>query len=330
MRSNIRRSSLAALGIGALMLLARPAAAQKSEADKLFDEGAALMKQNRYTEACQKFAESNKLDPEIGGLLWLADCYSRNGQIASSYKTYKDAQKMAIERHDKKQRDKVAQKHIDELEPRLTKLTVLVPQDQRPEGLVVTRNGEKLSPSDFGLAVPVDPGSYTITATAPHYDKWEQKVDANGEGQTAQVTVGPLVKVATAPPGPTPAEEAAGDPAMPYYIGGIVTGSVGLIALGVGSAFGLIAAGKLSDSNANGHCDAQDTCDVVGLDLRSQAKDAALASTILFVAGGVALAAGITIVLLAPHKKKTSGTVFAHVAPAVGNGFYGALVGGTF
>ena len=322
--------TITALGVTATILLARPSLAQqKSEADKLFDEGAALMKQNRYSEACEKFAASNKLDPEIGGLLWLADCYARNGQTASAYKTYKDAQKMALDRHDKKQRDKVAQRHIDEIEPHLSKLTIVVPQDQRPPGLVIMRDSTKVDPSDYGLAVPVDPGSFTITATAPSYEKWSQKVDATGEGQTATITVGPLVKIATVATGPAPETASAPDPAFAYHVGGIVTGAVGLVALGVGSVFGLIAGSNLHDSNTT-HCDINDTCDAVGLQLRASAKDAALASTIFFIAGGVALAAGITIFLLAPHKKKPTGAVFGYVAPAVGDGYYGAVLGGAF
>ncbi len=318
--------SIAALGVVATAFVARPSYAQKSEADKLFDEGAALMKENKFTEACAKFAESNRLDPEIGGLLWLADCYARNGQFATSYKTYQDAQKMALDRKDKKQRDKVAQRHMDELEPRLTKLTILVPQDARPAGLVVKRGDQPVASTEFGLALPVDPASYTIAASAPGYEPWSQKIDATGEGQTFTVTVGPLVKVAvaTAPPPP-----AATDPAFAYHVGGIVTGAAGLVAIGVGSAFGLIAGAKLKDSNST-HCDAADTCDAIGLQDRAEAKDAALASTLLFVAGGVALAAGITIFLLAPHKKATTGPVFGYVSPAVGDGFYGAVLGGAF
>src|SRR5512135_1936622 len=100
----------------AAALIARPSFAEPTEADKLFDEGAALMKQKNYAEACPKFEASNKLDPQVGGLLWLADCLERNGQTASAYKAYKDAQKMAIERKDKQHRETVAQKHMTTLE----------------------------------------------------------------------------------------------------------------------------------------------------------------------------------------------------------------------
>lgn len=310
-----------------VLMAASPALAQQSQADKLFEEGAALMKQNKYAEACPKFEQSNKIDPEIGGMLWLADCYERNNQTASAYATYKDAEKMSLDKKDKQQRDKVAQKHMAALEPHLAKLTVLPPQDGRPTGLAVMRDGEVLASDALGLAVPVDPGQHVVTAIAPHYKKWTQNVDVTGEGATVTLTIGPLEKDATAAPPVVVVDN--GDPGFAYHVSGIALGVAGLVSLGVGSVFGLVAASKLSASNANGHCDAADTCDSVGLGLRSDAEGAALASTILFIAGGVVLAAGITAFVLAPKKKHTEPT-FAAITPAVGNGFYGLAATGRF
>lgn len=326
MRAFCKQILRPALAISALLFFATRARAEQSEADKLFDEGAALMKAGKYADACPKFEQSNKLDPEIGGMLWLADCYERNNQSASAYRTYKDAQKLAIDKKDKQQRDKVAQKHITTLEAHLTKLTILGPADKHPDGLRVTRDGEALGPSDLGLAIPVDPGSHVVTATAPTFKKWEKTLDVQGEGATVTVTVGPLEKVDAGAPLPV-VDDA--DPGFAMHVGGVVVGAAGLVSVGVGSVLGLIAAGKLSDSNANGHCDAADTCDTVGLELRGEAKDAALLSTVLFIAGGVAVATGITLFFLAPKKKRAS-TTFAHVVPVIGNGFYGATLGGTF
>ncbi len=314
--------------VAIMLAAAAPALAQQqSQADKLFDEAEALMKQNKYAEACPKFAQSNKLDPEIGGMLWLADCYERNNQTASAYATYRDAQKMAIDKKDKQQRDKVAQKHMAALEPHLAKLTILPPQDGRLAGLEVTRDGATLPGDALGLAVPVDPGQHVVTAIAPHYKKWTQNVEVTGEGATVTLTVGPLEKEEVAAPALVVVDNS--DPGFAYHAAGVALGVVGLVGIGVGSAFGLIAAGKLSDSNANGHCDAADTCDATGLALRGDAKDAALVSTILFIAGGVALAAGITVFFLAPKKKRAEPT-FAAITPAFGNGFYGMAATGRF
>jgi hypothetical protein len=171
----------------------------------------------------------------------------------------------------------------------------------------------------------MDPGMHTVTATAPHFKTWEKKIEVSGDGNTVTVTVGPLEKEDSGVPVAPPVEE--GDPGFGFHVGGIVVGAAGLVAIGVGSALGLVAAGKLSDSNANNHCDTADTCDAVGLDLRQQAKDAALVSTILFIGGGVALAAGIVLFVVAPKKKHVG---LAHITPAVGPGFYGLSLGGSF
>jgi tetratricopeptide (TPR) repeat protein len=325
--SPVRLIAALALPILSATLWAPAARAQQSEADKLFDEGAKLMKAGRVAEACPKFEQSNKLDPEIGGLLWLADCYERNGQTASSYRTYKDAQKMAIERKDRQQRDKVAQKHITSLEKKLSKLTILAPAE-KPEGLEVTRDGEKLGDSDLGLAVPVDPGAHVVVATAPHYRKWTKNISVGTDGSAETITVGPLEKE-EAPPPPPPPEEPKSDPAFAYHVGGIVVAAAGLVGVGIGSVLGLVAAGKLSDSNADNHCDLANTCDALGLQLRSEAKDAALVSTIAFIAGGVAIAAGITVYFLAP-KKSHRDLGRTYFAPLIGSGTYGAAFGGTF
>jgi serine/threonine-protein kinase len=305
------------------------ARAEPSEADKLFDEGASLMKQGKFGDACPKFEQSNKLDPEIGGLLWLADCYERNNQSASAYRTYKDAQKMALDRKDKQQRDKVAQKHMTTLEPHLTKLTILGPAgDVHIDGLKITRDGELLGPSDLGLAIPVDAGSHIVAAMAPNYKRWEKTLDVQGEGNTATVTVGPLEKSDAGAPPPVVDDS---DPGFAMHVGGVIVGAAGLVSIGVGSVLGLVAAGKLSDSNADGHC-VDNQCDTIGLQLRSDAKDAALVSTILFVAGGVGVAGGIALFFLAPKKKHAQviGLDWQRIAPIVGNGIVGASIGGTF
>ena len=57
-----------------------PAAAQA-----LFDQGRDLMRQNKHAEACPKLAESNRLDPAIGTLFHLADCYEQSGRVASAW-----------------------------------------------------------------------------------------------------------------------------------------------------------------------------------------------------------------------------------------------------
>ena len=313
-----RSSSLFVAGLLATLAVAPIAAAQgKSQADVLFDEGTALMNAGKYGEACPKLEQSLKLDPGIGGMLWLADCYDRAGRTASAYNEYKAAEKLAADTKDPKGRDKVASKRAAQLEPKLSKL-ILVPPTPVPAGLEITRDGEKVDLSQLGVAVVVDPGPHAIVVNAPGSNRWEKSVDVPPDGGTASIV---LVVVATPKVEPPPVV-GPGDPGTPFRIGGLIVAGVGLVGVGLGTAFGVIASSKLSDSNADNHCDAQNTCDAVGLGLRSDAQSAATISTVGFIAGAVMIAGGITMFVLAPKKSPAQ----TALVPAVGSSFYGATL----
>lgn len=313
------RAPLAAFVV-ALSLAAPAFAAEKSEADRLFDEGTALMNEGKFAEACPKIEQSVKLDPGVGGYLWLADCFERAGKTYSAYKAFKDAEKLAIDQKDPKGRDKIASKRASALEPKLSKLT-LVPPTPTPDGLHIVCDGRDVPPAELGTAILVDPGPHTIVIEAPHTKRMEQTVNV-AEANSASVVL--VLGQTDAPPPPPPVEESGGAGTPMRIVGGAL-GGVGLVGIVVGSVFGIIASSKLSESNADGHCDDANTCDPIGLAARSQAKDAATVSTIMFIAGGVALAAGITIFALAPSKK-SSASVALVPALAPGGGF-ASLVG---
>ncbi|CAN5665767.1 hypothetical protein BH09MYX1_BH09MYX1_16910 [soil metagenome] len=303
-----------------LALATAPAFAQtKTEADRLFDEGTALMNDGKFAEACPKIAESVKLDPGVGGMLWLADCFERSGKTYSAWKAFKDAEKLAIDTKDSKGRDKVAQKRAAALEPKLSKLTLVAPSPA-PAGLKISCDGKELSASELGTELAIDPGAHTIVMEAPNTKRTEQTVTVPDAGTASVVLV--LAKDDKPPPPPTVDDSS---PGTPMRIAGGALGGLGLVGVVVGSVFGVIASSKLSQSNDKNHCDDQNTCDATGLDLRAQAKDAALVSTIMFIAGGVALAAGITLFVLAPKSKSQVALV-----PAVGPGAAFATLVGRF
>ena len=74
-------------------------ASDAAAAEALFDQGKAAMAAHRYSDACPKFHESNRLDEGIGTSLWLAECYEKNGQSASTpiKHTYSCAGKEGVE-----------------------------------------------------------------------------------------------------------------------------------------------------------------------------------------------------------------------------------------
>ena len=52
----------------------------KAAAEALFDQGVRLMKQNSFSDACPKLEESERIDPAVGTLLYLGECYERVGK----------------------------------------------------------------------------------------------------------------------------------------------------------------------------------------------------------------------------------------------------------
>ena len=260
---------------------------------------------------------SGAIPDDYGGIR-AAGRYQRAGRTASAYNAYKAGEKLAVDTRDPQGRDKVANKRAAALEPKLSKL-ILVPPSPLPAGLEITRDGEKVDITQLGTPVVVDPGPHAITVTAPGSKRLEKTVDVAPDGGTASVVLVLVSETNVAPPPPPPPEE-PGDPGVPFRIGGLVVAGVGLVGVGLGAAFGVIASSNLSDSNAGNHCDTQNTCDPTGLGLRSDAQSAATISTVGFIAGAVLVAGGITMFVLAP-KKSSAQTA---LAPAIGNGFYGA------
>jgi serine/threonine-protein kinase len=106
---------------------------------------------------------------------------------------------------------------------------------------------------------------------------------------------------------------------------GLIVGGVGIVGLGVGSVFALMAINKNSDSKQ--FCDPQDvnSCSQDGVTLRDDARAAGNIATAGFIVGGVALAAGVALVLLAPSSSKSTA-----IAPLVSPNAGGLVVRGGF
>src|SRR5262249_38364237 len=85
--------------------------------------------------------------------------------------------------------------------PRCAKRTIAVAGDRQITGLEVLRDSEPVNPASWNHALPIDGGTYTITARAPGRTPWSTaktiKVDSD-----AQVVEIPRLEVAPAPPAP--------------------------------------------------------------------------------------------------------------------------------
>jgi len=313
---------------------ANPNNAERVAAAKsLFDQGQSLMDQKNFGDACAKFRASNEQVAKVGTLLNLADCYEKNGQNASAWATYNDAIGLG-RRQGRPEFEEFAKKKTADLEPTLSKMTLIVPREVIIEGLVVTRDGNKLSEGAWGVPIPVDPGKHTIQATAPKKLPWKGTIDINADRKVHELTVGPL-------------EDAPVDAPViqheivtrvieqrsfwtPLHIAGAIVGGVGVGALAGGGVFGGVAISTWKS--------AKDLCgpsipvcafNSDGPSKADQAKTFATVSTALFIGGGIAVAGGVTMLLIGKSKStEQQATTAAHVWPLVGPGSLG--VGGDF
>jgi hypothetical protein len=326
----LRRSGLVVLTALAGIAGSRVARADDSAAAQaLFDQAKKAMAAHRYADACPKLEESERLQEAVGTLLNLADCYEHEGKLASAWSKYIEVASKA-RAAGQGARARIARDRAAALAPKLSNLVVDVPPANRADGLEIRRDGTVVGQAEWGEALPADAGTHAMEATAPGRQPWSQTVLVADGATTARVTVPELERTpvepmqvptaATVPesPPPVPATAPAAEPAHTngLRIAAIVVGGVGIVGVGVGSAFGLMSLGKHND--ASNLCPAPGPCrDSAGVTAWRSANDFGNVSTIAFIAGGVGLAGGTVLWLLAPKngapRETTAGLV---VGPA--------------
>ncbi len=299
---------------GAALLLGMPSAhAQDATAAAVlaYDEAEALMAQGRVRDACPRYAESHRLDPQLGTLLHLAECLERNGQSASAWSRFREAAELAEKRGDPRQ--ELATQRATALVPRLSKIRINVAPGSEP---TVDRDSVVIGKPLWGTALPTDPGLHRVTAMAPGHKPWSVIVEVKADASTTTVEVPPLqpegtpvaAVAAAAPPPAQPAAQPAQPPAQPAQPpdeskssarwSALLVGGAGLVGVGIGTYFGVHSMSLKDD--ASGHCDGN-LCDAEGVGLKEDAIAAGNVSTAAFIIGGAALAAGVVMwVALAP------------------------------
>jgi hypothetical protein len=310
----MRPKSLAAavvLVIASLPAFRARAQDNSAAVEALFKQGKELAAAGNYSEACPKFLASYNLEHRVGTLLNLADCYERNGQIASAWARFVEASTLAA-RNNQPERVEFATKHATALEPRRSTLTIVVPQAD--SGLVVKRDGTALDAAILGVPVPVDGGPHTVEATAPGKVLRTDTVLVKAEGDNQVYTLAPLVDEPPKTGSPTaeePSSESSHRGLKPRAIIGLAIAGVGVAAAGVGAYFGVTALSKNSDSSPYcGVGGVKNDCWGPGVSLRSDATSDATISTVLISAGAAAVVGGVVLWITTPSSKSAAGVGF--------------------
>jgi hypothetical protein len=288
----------------AALALAAPAAAQdRAQARALFDEGKALLKNGNAAAACPKFETALKIDVKASALYMLASCYETAGKTASAWEHFKRAA-AAFQTEGKKERAGETAGDVERLAAKLTRLKIVVsPAAAQLPGLVVTRDGQPIASTSFGVAVPVDPGPHELSATATGKQAHKNTIDVVGEGATREVEI-PVLKdvpveptAATTPaPLPSKAEPARGPvkASSGARTAGWVIGGAGLAATITGGVLVGVAKSKYSNADCG-----DDACRTLsGRDATQSARSMANVGGIVFTVGVVALGTGAVLVLV--------------------------------
>jgi serine/threonine-protein kinase len=275
-----------------------------SRAQALFDEGKALLDADNFSAACPKLAESKDLAPGIGVTLYLANCEDNVGKRASALAHYREAEAMAHARGDA--RESVAHEYVSKLENQTARIHIHLSPGSK---VTVTDNG-KAVPINSTRGFPVDPGSHKIRASSEGKAEWSEIVHVpeavdGVDGMTIELSIPALedgagfVSDRSAPSAPVePSHSSSWSTQKTLAVG---VGAVGVVSLGVGAFLGLHAKSLQDESNGpGGGCDASDTCDPHGQDLRMSALSSATASTVLFAVGGAAIVTGVVLYATAP------------------------------
>jgi len=330
-----------------------PAAAQA-----LFDQARELIRQGKFAEACPKFQESNRLDPGIGTQFNLADCYEQSGRVASAWAAFLEVASQA-RATGQAEREKAATKRAEKLQARLPRLAINVPEASKTPGLEIRRNGMLVGSAQWGTPVAVDPGEIELTANAPGKQTLRQTLRAEegkttsynlpllAQGDSAAVApaatatpiatqstatqpAAPLAPSPSAPVAPQPSEQPGAKGANGPWI--ITLAGVGVVGLGLGSAFGLMAKSKYDASKQE--CDADDanSCSPSGIEQRNDALTKGNVATVSSIVGGAALA-GAGIVWLASGSSDPKGAASRsrlRAAPVLGPNVAALFVQGGF
>jgi hypothetical protein len=305
----------------ALAFLAPPAHAGDAgaQAQVLFDEGKRLMDAENYAGACPKLAESQRLDPGNGTLARLATCHEKLGKTATAWSEFAELVTSA-QRAGQADREHFARQRIAVLEPRLSRLTIVVPADvATTTGLVVQRDAIVVGVAAWGVGIPVDPGDHMIEASAPGKQAWSTHVAIGAANDNKQIAVPALAEVpappvAAASPAPVAPAAAAGrtdsSSRSTQKTWGLIAGAAGIVGVGVGSYFGIQA---LSGSSQAKRTCPNAACSAPGaIQQNNDAKTDARISDVGFAVGVAGLVTGSLLYVFAPPRAGL------RVAPVVG------------
>jgi hypothetical protein len=143
---------------------------RKASARAAYQEGVELQTQKSYPEALARFQSAQRLFDAPTHLLHIAQCLAATGKLVEAQEAYEtlmhhDLAKGAPEPF--REAVESGKRELAELQPRIPTLRIEVqPSPSTLRNLALQLNGRPMPTEVIGIARPVNPGTYRVTATA--------------------------------------------------------------------------------------------------------------------------------------------------------------------
>jgi hypothetical protein len=320
------RSFITYLLLFAGLFLSSSASAQPNEAAAraLFDEGRALMKEKKYAKACAKFEASQKLGAKASTALNLGVCYDKQGKFATAWSTFGTAATLA-KREEHAEREKFAREQQQAMEAKMARLTIEL--GTSVEGIQVALDGKPVIKAMYGTALPIDPGTHELSATAPGKKPWSKSFEVPAEKADITETIPmmeddetalapdpqPAVPVPSPVPSPQPPPDTSSSSGVsPLVYVGFSIGGVGLL---VGAITGIVTLAQTSA--IKDECN-EDVCPASEGENIDDAELVANISNVSFAVAGVGAVLGVVGLFVGGDDSES-----ARIQPILGPGFVG-------
>jgi|SRR6478736_248655 len=316
------RITIAALGTGVLQLsllgvanAEEDSATETAAARSLAVDGLKLAQAGKCDEAIPKLERSEKLHHSPIVLSQLGECQVNAGKLVEGTEMLRRVLREPLPANPSPALSKAyqrAQTVLDGAKPKIAGLTVSIAIPQGAD-LKLTVDGSVVPNTLVDSELPADPGDHVVEATAPGYLKATSRVtlgSADKKTVTLKLEVDPNAPtpVAVSPtpeaaPAPVahaaaakPIAETSAPPEAPRKTPSkapaYAAWSVGVIGVGVGTAFGVMA--MKGKSNLDGQCQGNSCPPSTSGDVDS-AKLKGNISTVAFAVGGAGLVLGTVL-----------------------------------
>jgi len=298
----------------------------------LGNEGIELYEKGDYAGAEDRLERAFRViqAPTLG--LWLARSRAQNGKLVEASELYLQVSRMQVAADAPdvlREAVKDAAQERRSLDARIPTLTISLQEGESQQGIVILMDGNQLRAALLDVPIPVNPGKHEFEVRrADRIARGEVQL-AEGEHKAVELVFKHRGEASSAPP-PTPApteSPTTSTPAAPptntaaslepspvppqpdrtrpgkgQRIAGFVVLGVGGAGLATGGVLGVSAMRQRENLDNSGWC-VQESCSVLLQRDVDDYNNTRIGSTIGFVAGGVGVAAGVTLLLTAPKQE---------------------------